>query len=50
LGCTRTGTPAALAGPAVAGWALLMGMPHAASPAASTAAAMMAKIVDVLLN
>jgi len=39
-----------LAGPAATGRALVLGVLHAASPPASTAAAMMARILDVLLN
>jgi hypothetical protein len=50
LGCTRTGTAAALAGPAATGRALVLRVLHAASPPARTAAAMIPKILDVLLN
>jgi hypothetical protein len=39
-----------VAGPAATGGVLVRGVPHAASPPATTAAAMIPKIVDALLN
>jgi hypothetical protein len=49
-GCTRTGTPGALAGPAATGRALVPDVPHPASPPATTAAAMLPTILDALPN